>query len=169
MANHLIKFRLLILNLLEWFYKPFRKIVPAETFRYAAMGGTITFLDIFLYFICYNFVLKKQMVDLGFVVISAHIASFIFVFPITFVTGFLSSRYITFTSSSLKGKIQLFRYALAVAGSILINYVLLKLFVEYLYIWPTVSKLLTTIVVVLYSYIIQRYFTFKTANVQSVK
>ena len=169
MVNQLVKFRLLILNFLEWCHRPFGKIIPAETFRYVAMGGVITFVDIFLYFICYNFVLKKQMVDLGFVVMSAHIASFVFVFPITFFTGFLSSRYITFTGSSLKGNIQLFRYALAVAGSIIINYVFLKLFVEHLYIWPTVSKVLTTIVVVMYSYIIQRYFTFKTANFQSWK
>ena len=90
MVNQLVKFRLLILNFLEWCHRPFGKIIPAETFRYVAMGGVITFVDIFLYFICYNFVLKKQMVDLGFVVMSAHIASFVFVFPITFFTGFLS-------------------------------------------------------------------------------
>jgi putative flippase GtrA len=167
MAKHLVTFQSFVLNLLDWFYKPFRKIIPPETFRYAAMGGINTFLDIFLYFICYNFILRKQMVDLGFVTMSSHIASFVFVFPITFVTGFLAGKYITFTGSSLKGNVQLFRYAIAVAGSIVLNYVFLKIFVEIFFIWPTVSKLLTTIVVVIYSYIIQRYFTFKTANIQS--
>jgi putative flippase GtrA len=169
MTEHLVKFRLLVLTMLDWFYKPFRKIIPPETFRYAAMGGLNTFLDIFLYFICYNYILQQQLVDLGFVVMSGYIASFVFVFPITFSTGFLSAKYITFTSSPLKGNIQLFRYALAVAGSILLNYILLKLFVEYLYIWPTISKLITTIVVVIYSYIIQRYFTFRTSNVKNVR
>ncbi len=97
MAKHLVTIQSFVLNLLDWFYKPFRKIIPPETFRYAAMGGINTFLDIFLYFICYNFILSKQMVDLGFVAISPHIASFIFVFPITFFTGFLAGKYITFT------------------------------------------------------------------------
>jgi len=155
--------------LLNWFYKPFKKIMPSETFRYIVMGGIITFEDIFLYFICYNFVLDKQIVDMGLIVMSAHIASFVFVFPVTFAVGFLSSRYITFTGSALRGRTQLVRYSLTIIGSIILNYVLLKLFVEYLYIWPTVAKSLTTIFVVLYSYIAQRYFTFKTSLGPTVK
>lgn len=162
MAEKIAKFPGFIITLLDWFHKPFSKLIPAETFRYAATGGFNTFLDIFLYFICYNFVLKKQMVDLGIMTMSPHIASFVFVFPITFTSGFIASKYITFTNSELKGRIQLFRYGIAVAGSILLNYVLLKLFVESFHIWPTVSKLLTTIVVVAYSYVVQRYYTFNT-------
>jgi putative flippase GtrA len=164
MGENLEKFRLFVLNLLDWIYLPFRKFIPPETFRYAVMGGLNTILDIALYFICYNFILQKQLVDLGFVVMSGHIASFVFVFPVTFATGFWLAKYITFTSSPVKGRIQLFRYALSVTGSILLNYILLKLLVEVFYIWPTVSKLITTIVVVIYSYIIQRYFTFKTSQ-----
>ena len=164
MAEKIAKFPTVVVALLDWFHKPFSKIIPTETFRYAAMGGFNTFLDIFLYFICYNFVLNKQMVDLGIMTMSPHIASFVFVFPITFSSGFLASKYITFTSSELKGRIQLFRYGVAVAGSILLNYILLKLFVESFHIWPTVSKMLTTIVVVAYSYFIQRHYSFKTRN-----
>jgi putative flippase GtrA len=155
-------FRNLILNTIEWFYPPFSRFLPPETFRYAATGGFNLFLDIFLYFIFYNFILQKQIVHFGFVSISPHIAAFLFVFPITFITGFLLSKYITFTDSQLRGKVQLFRYALSVAGSIFLNYVLIKFLVEYLYIWPTVSKIITTVFVVAYSYLIQRYFTFKT-------
>jgi len=154
--------RNVILRTIDWFYPPFRRILPPETFRYAATGGFNLFLDIFLYFIFYNFILQKQIVHLGFVSISPHIAAFLFVFPITFITGFLLSKYITFTSSQLRGRVQLFRYALSVAGSILINYILLKILVEYLHIWPTISKMITTVFVVTYSYLIQKYFTFKT-------
>jgi len=151
-----------ILGFIEWLYPPFRKIIPPETFRYAITGGFNLLLDIFLYFVFYNFILKKQIVDLGFVAISPYIAAFLFVFPITFTTGFLLARYITFTGSPIRGRIQLFRYVLSVAGSILLNYVLLKFFVEYLHIWPTISKIITTVFVVTYSYLIQRYFTFQT-------
>jgi putative flippase GtrA len=154
----------LINGTIEWFYKPFKKYIPAETFRYAATGGFNTALDIFLYFFFYHFVLHKEIVDLGFVAISPHIAAFIIVFPITFTTGFLFAKYITFTNSQIKGRVQLFRYGLTVGGSILLNYILLKFFVEYLLIWPTVAKIITTVIVVAYSYFIQRFFTFKTAN-----
>ncbi|MCF8233861.1 MAG: GtrA family protein [Bacteroidales bacterium] len=149
---------------IDWFYKPFRKYIPHETFTYAATGGFNTALDIVLYFIFYNFILNKQIVDLGFVAISPYIAAFIFVFPITFTTGFLLAKYVTFTKSLLRGRKQLFRYMLTVGGAILLNYLLLKFFVEYLHIWPTISKIITTVFVVAYSYLAQRYFTFQTGK-----
>jgi putative flippase GtrA len=156
--------RRFIVITIDWFYQPFKNLIPPETFRYAATGGFNLILDIFLYFVFYNFILQKQIVHMGFVSISPHIAAFLFVFPITFTSGFLLSKYITFTSSPLRGKIQLFRYALSVAGSVLLNYILLKILVEYLHIWPTISKMITTVFVVTYSYLIQRYFTFKTGG-----
>jgi hypothetical protein len=106
-----------------------------------------------------------QIVELGFVAISAHIAAFLIVFPITFTSGFILAKYITFKTSELKGRIQLFRYGVTVSGSILLNYVFLKLFVEYLGWYATFSKGITTIIVVIYSYLSQRYFSFKTAGV----
>ncbi len=165
MTQFLLYFRDLLQKIINCFYKPFRQIIPPETFRYAVTGGFNLLLDIFLYFVFYNFILQKQIVHLGFVAISPHIAAFIFVFPITFTTGFLLAKYITFTSSPIRGRIQLLRYALSVGGSILLNYVLLKLLVEHLLIWPTVSKMITTVFVVTYSYMVQRYFTFKTHKV----
>lgn len=152
--------------IVEWIYIPFRKFIPAETFRYGVTGGTNLFLDIFLYFVVYNYVLQKQIVHLPYVAISPHIAAFLIVFPITFFTGFLLAKYITFTDSPLRGKVQLARYAVSVGGSILLNYLLLKLFVEVFHFWPTVSKMITAVFVVTYSYIIQRYFTFKTGNLR---
>ena len=155
----------IINNIINWFYKPFKSIIPPETFRYGFTGGLNTAFDIFLYFLTYNFVLQKQIVDLGFVAISPHIAAFMIVFPITFATGFLLAKYITFTGSQIRGRIQLFRYLLTVVGSIFLNYVLLKFFVEYLLIWPTISKMITTVIVIAYSYLMQRYFTFKTGSI----
>jgi putative flippase GtrA len=141
--------------------------MPKETFLYAFCGGANTILDIFLYFITFNFILHKHIVELGFIAISAHIASFFIVFPITFSTGFLMAKYITFSQSSLRGRIQLFRYFVTVAVCIVLNYVFLKLFVDFLGIYPTVSKILTTILVTVYSYFSQKYFTFKI-NTQKV-
>jgi putative flippase GtrA len=156
----------LINRVIEWLYRPFRNLIPPETFRYGVTGGANTLFDIFLYFITYNFILAKQIVDLGFVAISPHIAAFLIVFPITFATGFLLAKYIAFTGSVLQGRIQLFRYLVTVMGSILLNYILLKFFVEYLFIWPTISKIITTVIVVIYSYMMQRYFTFKTGTLK---
>jgi putative flippase GtrA len=39
---------------------------------------------------------------------------------------------------------------------------LLKFFVEILHFWPTIAKSFTTVIVIGYSYLAQRFFTFKT-------
>ena len=153
-----------IIRIIDWCYFPFLQFMPREVFRYAVTGGLNMILDLCLYFFFYNYLLDKKIVELGFVAISPHIAAFLIVFPITFTTGFLLAKYITFTASELRGRIQLFRYGLTVAGSIFLNYIFLKLFVEYFGWYATFSKGVTTIIVVIYSYIFQRYFSFKTGK-----
>lgn len=153
-----------ITQIIAWFYKPFKKFIPFETFKYAACGGSNNVFDILLFFIFYNFVFNKQNLDLGFITISPHIAAFLFVFPITFSTGFLLNKYVTFTQSIIKGRAQLFRYALVVGGAITLNYLFLKLFVEVIGWYATFSKIATTLIVICYSYIMQKHFTFRTGK-----
>ncbi|AZQ64931.1 GtrA family protein [Flammeovirga pectinis] len=154
MRNFLIK-------LIDFFYPPFKKVMPLQTFRYAVCGGGNLALDIILYFLVFHFVVDEHNLDLGFVVISGHIAALFIVFPITFTTGFLLQKYITFQLSDVKSHIQLFRYAQVSAGAIVLNYLLMKFFVDLLHIYPTPSKMLTTVVSVIFSYISQSRYTFK--------
>lgn len=155
-----------IILVIDWFYKPFRSLLPEQTFRYAACGGGNMVLDILIYFISYNFILDKELVDLGFIAIAPHIAAFMISFCITFPIGFLLNKYITFQQSELKGRVQLFRYGMIVIGSILINYILLKLFVEQLNIYPTPSKMLATAFVIIFSYFSQKHYSFKSPSKQ---
>jgi len=156
----------MIINILEIFYPLFKKFMPIETYKYAVTGGINVTLDIFLYYIFYHFVVDENIVELGFIAISPYIAAFVFVFPITFTTGFLLAKYVTFTDSRIKGKMQLSRYVVSVGGSIILHYVLLKFFVGYLEFWPLPGKIVTVSIVVVYSFLIQKYFTFKTGRKQ---
>ncbi len=162
MANRAKKIQLIIIRALNYFHIPFRSFIPLETFRYAVTGGFNTTLDIFLYFICYNFILDKKVIDFHIISISPHIAAFLIVFPVTFFTGFLLAKYITFTNSEIRGRTQLIRYLISVSGSIFLNYVLLKVLVEFGGLWPTLAKIITTGIVVIYSYFAQKFYTFKT-------
>lgn len=164
MVNLAKNIRLLIIQIIDYFHTPFRKIIPRETFRYGATGGFNTLLDIFLYFICYNYILDKKIVDFQIVSVSPHIAAFLIVFPITFFTGFILAKYITFTNSEIRGRVQLIRYMISVSGSIFLNYVFLKVLVEFGGLWPTLAKIITTVIVVIYSYFAQKFFTFKTSG-----
>ncbi len=151
----------LIISFIDLFYPPFRKLLPLQTFRYVACGGANTLLDIGLYYVSYHYILKEKILDLGFTAISPHIAAFFIAFCVSFPTGFWLMRSIVFTGSTLRGRVQLFRYLLLVGVCILLNYVFLKLFVEQWGIYPTPSKMLTTVIVVLFSYLTQKHFTFK--------
>jgi putative flippase GtrA len=125
-------------------------------------------LDAVWYFIIYHFILFERNVDLGVVVITPHIAALIIVFPITFFTGFLLNRYVAFRVAEQRSGRQLFRYALTVVGSILLNYLLMKLFVEWCYVWPTIAKILTTLIVAIYSFLVAKYYSFTTAKNKNI-
>ena len=150
-----------IIAFIDFFYPPFSKLMPLQTFRYAACGGTNTLLDIFMYFIAYNYILHKQDLNLGFLTISPYIASILVSFAVSFPTGFFLNRNIVFTGSTLHGRVQLFRYFILVVICLLLNYVFIKLFVEQFHIYPTVAKILTTVIVISFSYLTQKNFTFK--------
>ena len=150
-----------IFKVIDFFYKPFRKIVPPTFFRYGFSGGANMVFDWVLYFVFYNFVFQQQIVDLGFVAFTPHIAAFIFKFPITLLTGFWLNRHISFSGSPLRGRIQLLRYFLVVGVCVIINYVCLKLFVEVCGIRAEFANVLTTIIATGFSYFSQKHFSFK--------
>ncbi|MBO5717578.1 MAG: GtrA family protein [Alistipes sp.] len=140
---------------------PLNRIFSRQFFGYGVCGATNMALDAVWYFLIYHFVVAKQFVDLGFVVVSPHISALILVFPITFFTGFWLNRNVAFVATRYESRRQLARYALTVVGSLLINYGCMKLFVEHCNIWPTPSKLLTTVISVVYSFLVAKYYTFR--------
>jgi putative flippase GtrA len=150
-----------ILAIIDGVYPVFKKMMPLQTFRYAACGGANTILDITLFFVSYNFILQKQFIHLGWLTISPHIASFIISFCITFPIGFYLSRYVVFQETTVTKKKQLFKYFIVVLGCVLLNYGFLKFFVDYLGWYPTMAKIVTTFFVVIFSYTSQKNFTFK--------
>lgn len=154
--------RKLILNFIDFFYPLFKRLMPLQTFRYAACGGFNTVLDISLFFVSYNYIFKKQLVHFRNIVISPHIAAFMLAFSVTFPVGFYLSRYVVFSGSVLRGRVQLFRYFLLVLACIALNYMFIKMFVEQFHIYPTLAKVFTTLIVVSFSYLTQKHFTFKT-------
>mgnify|MGYP003425079645 FL=1 len=152
----------LLIRLVDWLYiTPFKRLVSRDIFAYGLCGGANMALDTLWYFVIYHYIVAERFIDLGVVVVSPHIASLIVVFPITFFTGFWLNRNVAFRATEYKSRGQLIRYAVSVVGSIALNYLCMKLFVEHLYIWPTPSKMLTTAVSVVYSFLAAKYFTFR--------
>ena len=100
------------------YIKPVSRFVTRELFRYALCGAMNMALDALWYFLIYHFVIAKRFIDLGFVVVSPHIASLVIVFPVTFFIGFWLNRHVAFRSTAYSSRRQLARYALTVAGAL---------------------------------------------------
>ena len=155
----------LIIRVLDALYIPVvARFVPKQIYRYGACGALNMVADATLYFIIYNFIVAKRFVDLGFVVISPHIVSLAVVFPITLLNGFLLNRYVAFRTTDISGVKQFCKYLFTVLVALVINYVSMKILVEYFGIWATPSKLITTVITTVYSYLVARFYTFKAKS-----
>lgn len=146
---------------LDFFYPIFKRFMPIETYRYATCGGINTMSGLLVWYVCYYFVFSRMVVNLVFYSFEPYTLALLVSSTYSFTLGFLLNKYVVFTSSNLKGRIQLFRYFLSFAVNLILNYFLLKFLVEKFQWDAFISQLLTTFVVIAVSYISQKYFTFK--------
>jgi putative flippase GtrA len=150
-----------ILSLIDFFYPPFSRWISQHTFRYLATGGSTFAAGIVIYYIAYNFVLKQQDIRVGGLLITAPIAALAIESVITFLIGFLLNKYLVFTQSNLKGRVQLFRYGSVVVTNIMLNYAFIKVMVEAFAFYPTIAKILTSVILAVFSYFSQKHFSFR--------
>lgn len=153
-----------ISRLLSFIYPLFRRWMPLQTFKYAACGGGNTALGVFVFFIAYNYIFEKEVLHLPFIALSPHIAAMLLSFLVTFPIGFYLALYVVFPGSFLKRRFQLFRYFLSAIGSLMLNYINLKVMVDLLGFYPTIAQIINVVIVVAFSYTMQKYFAFKGAT-----
>ncbi len=153
----------IITRLIDLLYLPIvRRFVSRISLRYFVCGVcNYVLFDAAVYYLVYHYVVGCRDVSVASFVVSAHVASLIVVFPITFLTGFWLNRYVAFNVTQPTISSQIAKYALSVAGSILLSYVALKFFVERVDVWATPAKMLSSVVTAIYSYIIARFYRFK--------
>jgi putative flippase GtrA len=157
-----LKTRNIILQIIDFFHPPFARWIDQQTFRYLACGGSNQVLNIFIYWFSFNILLDKKDIPVpNSGPIAGPIAAYVIASAVTIPIGFLLSKYVVFQESNLKGRIQLFRYMTLVGICFVLNYWMLKLFINVMNIYPTPSQTLTIILLAIFSYIVQRFFTFK--------
>jgi|SRR5690554_1641644 len=151
-------------SILDFFYPIFKPFLPENTYRYLVCGGGTTLLGLFSYFMAYNFIFLDPIWYIFGFSITRYIAAYIFSFFVAFPVGFFLNKFVVFTTSTIKGRIQLFRYLLIQGINILLNWAMLHLFVGYFGFWATPSQTLTTGILIIISYFFQKYVTFKTED-----
>ncbi len=152
---------LIIFRILDFIYPIFKSILNKPTFRYLACGGANTALDLTLFYIAYNYIFQGNLIQIGILTVSPHIASLLFSLFITINTGFLLSKYIVFQALA-NNKIQFVKFIIIFTISLIINYMLMKIFVEKINMTPIISKICTNAIVAIFSYISHKKLTFKS-------
>ena len=153
-----------ITRIIDTFYiGPFRRIMPLQTFRYAACGGSNLVLNWLVYALLYDVVLQFDFLNLGVVYVSRHIAALAITLPITLLTGYLLQSRISFAGSPLGDKVSSLRYLITTLGSLAINYICLKVLVEWCGLYAPLAQVLTSLITIVYSYLLQKHWTFRGA------
>jgi putative flippase GtrA len=154
-----------LLRFIDFFYPPFSRWLSLHTFRYLASGGSTALCGIVSYYIAYNWILGQRNfeVDVVFLpkLITGHSLALVISTFIVFLWGFILNKYLIFTSSNLKGRVQMFRYAAVMGINLGLNFAMLKYMVEGLNFYPSIAQAIITIVLSLCSYFLQKHFTFR--------
>ena len=151
-----------ILGIVDFFYLPFKKYISLQTFRYAVCGGSNAVLNLLVFSLSYNFVFDETQWTIAGFTITRYISAYLVALSISFPMGFCLNKFVVFQLSNLPTKIQLLRYGFVTVTSTLFDYLLLHLLIGYFQFWATPSQAFIIVVLSLYSYFCQTYFTFKT-------
>jgi putative flippase GtrA len=155
-----------IYKFLDFFYPIVSRIFDKKTYYYAVVGVSNLLLSWVLFFLCYQFLFDKQFFTVSLnsalsFTFSPYTLSALVCTAFSFVYGFTLLKFIVFTESDLKGRIQLVRYAMTAGISAISSWLLLKFFIEWLHIFPSIANVIASCIVVILSYVLQRKFTFK--------
>lgn len=155
-----------ILAFIDFFYPPFKKLISRHNFRYLATGGSAAAVGIVVYTIAYKYLFLDPETTFFGMVVKRNTAALIVDFAIAIPYSFLMNRYVIFTHSEVRGRIQLLRFLNLNFINILLTTVLIKFFIEILQIYPTVSKVIVTVLIAGFSYLYQHYVTFSVKKIK---
>lgn len=133
--------------------------MPYQVFAYLSVGAANTLLNIGLFILLY-LVLAK-------LIIAVEIATVIS-FGLTVFTGFWLNKNFAFTDSDNSKKQvhkQFGKYFLVSLQGQFTDYLITKMLIVILYINPTIAYLISTVIMLSVTYVLQKYYTFRRSHV----
>jgi len=149
----------LILFLLKGFYPIFSKVLPFSAYAYLATGAVNTFLNIGLFLLFF----KISMFSVSTAFLSVEIAT-VLSFLITVLSGFWMNKNFAFSEASRASKQvqkQFKRYFLVAFQGQFSDYFITKGLILFIYIRPEFAYFMSTIIMLIINYFLQKYYTFK--------
>ncbi|MBC7418128.1 MAG: GtrA family protein [Pedobacter sp.] len=155
-----------ILAFIDFFYPPFKRLISLHNFRYLITGGSAAAVGILAYTVAFKYIFLTPETNFMGMVIKRNTAALIVDFAIAIPYSFLLNRYVIFTHSEVRGRTQLLRFLNLNFINILLTTVLIKFFIEILHVYPTVSKVIVTVLIAGFSYLYQHYVTFSVKKIK---
>ncbi|RYD77860.1 MAG: GtrA family protein [Sphingobacteriales bacterium] len=155
-----------ILAFIDFFYPPFKGFISEHNFRYLATGGSTWLLGNVVYYLAFHYLFHTENVSFLLFTLKRETAALAVDFLVVVPYSFLLNRYVIFTHSEVKGHIQLLRFLNLNLVNILLTFALQKFFIEILNIYPTISKVVVSVLIAGFSYLYQHYFTFSVKKIK---
>lgn len=151
-------------SLLKWFYPLFRNLIPYEVYAYLSVGAINTALNILLFALFYQWVLPTGTINLGFLHPASYTLSLVLAFVLTVPSGYWLAKQFVFASKapSSRTPTQLLKYFLVVLQGLVSDYLVMKVLIEYGGVYPTLAKVISTFLILMLNFFLQKYFTFRT-------
>lgn len=143
-----------IRQLLNFFYPLVKKIMPFQVYAYLAVGAANTLLNIILFAVFY-WALAKTLLALEVATVIA--------FVITVLTGFWLSKNFAFPDAAGDKKQtqeQFGKYFMVSLQGQFSDYLITKSLIVFLLIKPVAAYFISTIIMLIINYFLQKYFTF---------
>lgn len=96
-----------ILAFIDFFHPPFKKYISLHNFRYLATGGSTFVLGYLAYYLSFYYLFKTEEVDVFFFTLKRGTAAMAVDFAVAIPYSFVMNRYVVFTHSEVKGRVQL--------------------------------------------------------------
>ena len=140
-----------------------KKAYSHKVLRYILSGGLSAAVDITAFTLAFNLLFHKHDVMLGQMTFNAYSVALVISYTIGSISSFLMNKFFVF-SAKTAGLNQLLKslpvYIMAFAA----NLVLLKFFIEIFHLWPTVSRIISALLVAFITFNLHKHFTFRQKN-----
>ncbi len=140
-----------------------KSLLNNKVVRYFFSAGTATVVDVSVYFTTFHYVLRKTDIPLiGPVVLTAPMLSLVVSYSCGLITNFVITRWLVFSESELRKRDQLFRFAQVALLVLFLNYLFMKVLVQGLEWYPTISRVISALSIGVLSYLFHKHYSFKT-------
>jgi putative flippase GtrA len=146
-----------------------KKVLRLKVVRYFFAAATATLVDIWVYFVAFNYIYDKQNINfLGIYTFAAPTASLMLSYTCGLITNFFITKFLVFTDSDLKTWQQFLRFVLVALGVLLLNYFVMTFLISQLNWFPTIARAVSAISIGGLSFVVHKTFSFKVTNTDEV-